>query len=278
MLQTIGKVLLNSLRKTSFHIDEFEKVSTEFSLMPALPIVNQYHKWLSASAKYQTAIAPHLYPQWAIPELFKLGEKFGLPFHKILNQGCYLKINAPLPRETNLMARVQLLDVKNYENKIRLNQKIWTGPKENPMAVEAKIYAVILKNNKTSLQHKSSHAPIELGQYKELSKVYISSRDAKIYGLISGDMNPIHLNQRVAKLFGLKGSIMHGFGLNALIFEELERHGFKIHELEIKFLSPVYRNSSITIFLEKKGTKDYHIRVLNEKLDTVYMVGTLVTF
>lgn len=278
MLRTIGKIILRSFKKTSYQLPLIKKISHEFTLMPALDVINQYHKWLNCTAKYQSTIAPHLYPQWAIPELFKLGDQFGLPFHKILNQGCSLKINAPLPREVNLMGRVQIIDIKNYDNKIRMHQKIYTGPKENPIAVEADIFAVILKNNKKSFHSKKDHPTLDLHEYQELSKLYISKKDAKIYGLISGDVNPIHMSEQMAKMFGLKSSLMHGFGLYALLFEELERHGYIVHELDLKFLNPVYLNNLILIYFSCVSGKKYSIRIVSEDKKIIHLVGNLTTF
>lgn len=278
MLETIAKIAKGSLRKAKeLDVQMTSKESLQFTLTPALPIVEQYHKWLNASAKYQRTVAPHLYPQWAIPELFKLCTKYSLPLHKILNQGCRIKINASIPKGCNLVGQVQLSDIIDHDSKIRINQKIWTGPKENPMAIEADIHAVILKNNKKSFSKKKSTEVIDLKKSKLVSQIYISSKDAKNYGLISGDINPIHMSKFVAKSFGLRSSLMHGFGLKALIFEELERHGHTVDELEVKFLKPVYLNSYVKIFLEKALEGTYIIQVVSKKEDHLHLTGELKT-
>lgn len=276
MLTTIGKLILSSFKKGHQELKEAEKASAEFTVTPALPIVDKYHKWLNTTAKYQNTIAPHLYPQWAIPELFKLGQELSLPFHKVLNQGCKLKINGEIPKGQNLMGRVQVLDIKELETKYRINQKVWTGPKENPAAIEAEIYAVILKNNKSSFQKKREHHAVDVSKYQFISTLFISSSDAKNYGLISGDINPIHMSQVMAKLFGLKSSLMHGFGLFALIFEELERNGLIIRELEIKFLKPVYLNHNINIYVEK-FQDHYLLKVLDSSNTSIHLAGSFKT-
>lgn len=278
MLKTIGKIILGSVKKGK-NVDptDIPKASAEFTVTPPVSVVEQYHKWLNTTAKYQNTVAPHLYPQWAIPELFKLGEEYSLPFHKILNQGCSIKVNGKIPKGQNLMGKVQIFDIMDLDTKIRINQKVWTGPKENPMAIEAEIHAVMLKNNKQSFSKKKENPALDLSKAKEICKVYISAMDAKNYGLISGDINPIHMSKVMAKVFGLKASLMHGFGLKAIIFEELERNGYLVSELSLKFLMPVFLNHYIRIFLEENAPGDYTLLVVDDKESKLHLTGQLKT-
>ena len=282
MLKTIAKILAGSVKKANFDIpgevrsdENIQKISAKFTMTPPESIVNKYHQWLNCTAKYQNTVAPHLYPQWAIPELFKLGESLSLPFHKILNQGCKIKVNGDLPKNQNLMGKVQLLDIKEHDDKIRINQKIWTGPKENPIALEAEIYAVILKSNKKSFKKKRKNSPIDISALKYISSVFVSRDDARNYGLISGDINPIHMSKAMAKLFGLNNSLMHGFGLKGIIFEELERHGLQISELELKFLRPVYLDKNIHIYVQK-NQENYGLKVLDEDKKSIHLLGSFI--
>ena len=282
MLKTIGKILLGSLKKTSFEVpnevsmeQQFKNLIADFTITPPESVVNNYHKWLNCTAKYQSTIAPHLYPQWAIPELFKIGESLALPFHKVLNQGCKIKVNGELPKNQNLVGKVQVLDIKELEDKVRINQKIWTGPKENPIALEAEIYAVILKSNKKSFKKNKAAVPINIDSMTKLATLFVSRDDARNYGLISGDINPIHMSKSMAKVFGLSNSLMHGFGLKGIIFEELERNGYTISELDLKFLRPVYLDKHIHLYIQKND-KNYTLKVLDEKREALHLIGHFI--
>lgn len=277
MLKTIGNIVIKTLKKQEIKIPKIENVTLDFTVTPHKKIVESFHRWLGVSKKYSNSIAPHLYPQWAIPELFKLGEDYSLPLHKVLNQGCRIKINGILPLNSNLVGKVQLLDIIELDGKYRINQKIWTGPKENPAAIEAEINAVILKNNKKSFSKAKRNIEHHFSPKTLLSRIYISENDAKNYGLISGDVNPIHMSKYLAKIFGLKTSLMHGFGLSSILFEEIEKHALIIKELEIKFLNPVYLNNYIKVYLEPDSVQSgqYSIKVCDDTESKLHIVGVL---
>ena len=154
-------------------------------------------------------------------------------------------------------------------SKYRINQKIITGSKNSDTSIEAEIYAVILKNPKSIFKKLKRSKVYDTSDYSISDVMQIRKEDAQSYAYISGDMNPIHLSQNLAKLMGLKGSIMHGFGLFAMLFESLQKSQFKLSEIDIKFLSPVYLGSVVEVITKQ--------RVISTDHKTVHLSGEFLT-
>lgn len=273
MLNTVAGIVLNSLKPKRGEIKESRLKANVNNIIPNTKIVNEYHKWLNASDKYPNAIAPHLFPLWSYPDLFKLGEALNLPLHKVLNQGVKLVINDQLPQNSPLNTKIEIFDVKNFEKKYRINQRITTSSKHDPDALIAEIYAVILKDSKSALTKSKVSKTFDTSKLTLIKSQVISKQDAQSYAYLSGDVNPIHLSKNIAKLMGLKGSIMHGFGLFAILFENLQYTGFDIKEIDVRFLNPVYLDSTIEIFVGKVSDEKYSVRIFSQDHKTVHLSG-----
>lgn len=273
MLKLITKLFLQFLSPFRKKVKLRNLETSKDNISISKTIVTNYHKWLNVEDKYSGKIAPHLFPLWSYPDLFKLGKKLNLPLYKVLNQGCRMKINQPLSLNENLNMKIEIYKTQDLASKYRINQRIITGTELYPNALEAEIYAVILKK-KASFKEKSKS--IDLSRFTFIDDLFVSNKDAKSYAFLSGDINPIHLSKRIAKLMGLKGSIIHGFGLFALVYEKLCAHQFDIEEIDIKFLSPIYLDSKINIYLSSDETNKRTLRVLNENNDIVHLSGEII--
>lgn len=273
MLNVIANLLYKSIKRNRSEIKEHNLKSTKDNITLNPKIVSEYHKWLGAEKSYNDTVAPHLFPLWSYPQLFKLGKELNLPLHKVLNQGVKLIINDDVGLKSPLTSKVEIFKVQNLESKYKINQSIITQTPENPNALIAEIYAVILKDSKIGAKKSKSTKTIDTSKFTSVKSLYISKKDAQSYAYLSGDINPIHLSKNIAKLMGLKGSIMHGFGLFAILFENLQQAGFKLKEIDIRFLNPVYLNSYIEIFVVPKGDNKFGIRILNHDHTMVHLSG-----
>lgn len=277
MLKTMGQIFLNSLKRKEVSIKNHRLVSHTHNVIPHKKLVEGYHKWLEVEKNYDGSIAPHLFPLWSYPHLFKLGEQLNLPLHKVLNQGCKLKINNDLPIDSPLNTTIEIFDVKDLPSKYRINQKITTGSKNSNKSIEAEIYAVILKNPKNIFKKLKKNKIYDTSEYTISDVMQIRKEDAQSYAYISGDMNPIHLSQNLAKLMGLKGSIMHGFGLFAMLFESLQKSQFILSEIDIKFLSPVYLGSVVEVIIKQISENKFSVRVISADHKTIHLSGEFLT-
>ena len=182
-------------------------------------------------------------------------------------------VNHDLPQGEELNVDLEIFKVQNMSSKYRLAQRVTTGSKSTPNALVAEIYAVILKNPKSILKKAQKPKTYDTENLTLVKTKHIAKRDAQSYAYLSGDVNPIHLSQRIAKLMGLKGSIMHGAGLFAIIYETFKNLGIKVTEIDIRFLSPVYLNSTICIYSEELKNGKTAIKVISEDKNTVHING-----
>jgi acyl dehydratase len=272
MIGAITKVLFKAITPKKDIIEGTLK-KTLHNVVPNIKVVKEYHEWLGAKSKYDNTIAPHLFPLWSFPQLFKLGRVLNLPLHKVLNQGCKMVINNPLPINTPLNVDLDIYKVQNMSSKYRMAQRITTGTTEVPNALIAEIYAVILKGSKKTFAKEKESKVYNTENLTLVSSRYISKQDAQSYACLSGDVNPIHLSKRLAKLMGLKGSIMHGAGLFGLVYEALLAKDLKIKEIDIRFLSPVYLESSIHIYIGKSSGEKWSVKVLSDDHKSVHISG-----
>jgi len=272
MINAISKALLKSLGPKKEIIEEPLK-KTLSGVSPNTEVVGEYHGWLGVGPRYQNTIAPHLFPLWSFPDLFKLGQSLNLPLHKVLNQGCKMIINSPLPQNTPLTAELDIYKVQNMSSKYRIAQKITTGTEAHPEALIAEIYAVILKNPTSILKKSKVSKTYNTADLRLIKSRYISKQDAQSYACLTGDINPIHLSERIAKLMGLNGSIMHGAGLFGILYESILNSGIEISEIDIRFISPVYLESTVNIYIGKVSDEKYTLKVLSQDHRTVHISG-----
>ncbi len=273
MLNVVAKILLKTISPSHKEIkeDNLKIKKEQFKLKSE--VVTEYHKWLDIEDRYPSSVAPHLFPMWSYPSLYKLGKALNLPLHKVLNQGVKMIINDDLAQDAKLNTSIEIYKVQKFPSKTRINQRITTGTVLNPDALIAEIYAVILKDPKSILAKARVGKTIDTSKLTKVSSLYISKEDAQSYAYLTGDVNPIHLSKRIAKLMGLKGSIMHGFGLFALLYENLRAVGHSIKEIDVRFLNPVYLESSIHIYTAQVNDKKFSIKVVNKDHNMVHLSG-----
>ena len=275
MLHTVFSIFLSSLKKQKVKLKKHVLRSELHNIIPHQKIVSAYHTWLNIGPRYPETIAHHLFPLWSYPTLFKLGASLNLPLHKVLNQGCKLIINSEIPVNSPLNVKVEIFNMKEYDSKYRVNQRVITQTKNCQDALIAEIYAVILKSpHSLKSEAAASMKKFNTQDMVLINEIEIREEDAKSYALISGDINPIHLSKKIARLMGLKTSIMHGFGLFALVFEELCRANLNLQEIDIRFLSPVYLNSHLKIYIKARSEDQFQLKVFSTDLSQVHLSGT----
>jgi hypothetical protein len=143
MLKMIFSIAKKSLKNLPLKPFEHKLEIEVNNVIPSVKVVNEYQKWLNLDKSED--IPPHLFPLWSYPHLFKLGESLNLPLHRVLNQGCKLKINSRLPLNSSLKMKAEIYEMKELGSKFRINQRITTSCNQDQQAVVAEDSAVILK-------------------------------------------------------------------------------------------------------------------------------------
>ncbi len=278
MIKAFSKVFIDAISPKRKEVNLTPVVSKKLEINIDPVLTSAFHSLFNVKGRYKKTIAPHMFPQWVFPELFKLLRATNLPLHKIINQGFKLSIHEKMFQNVQYYLTCSLDEIIEEEKKYCINQKIWVTDKYNIKIIEAEISSTILKVPSTKAKKKTEY---DVVNFKSLDSQFITKKFAKQYAQITGDFNPIHLSSSVAKLFGFKTSIMHGFGLMSLLYESLKKHEMEFNQLEMKFIRPVLLNSRIQFEIEednqKRASKSIRIKSLNGSVNAIGSINKIMT-
>ena len=268
MLKVLGQVFSGAL------LGPIKKKGEPFPLtMTVDPVcsdlLDSFKQWLNVSSRYQENVPAHFFPQWSIPLAFELGKNHPYPLHKVINQGCALKIYAAVPKDQQLQLEGVFVDIKKEDYKNRLHQRVITKDLQGNKLLEADFYSVFLKGRGPKKKKEAFQLPADAqfaGQWN------VKSNDGRNYGIISGDLNPIHWSSAAAKLSGFPNKILHGFASFSKTYECLIDFGLEPKEIDVKFLSPVVLPAEVKVYVVKSA-EDYELYVTNMKENKVHLQG-----
>ena len=81
---------------------------------------------------YRGRVPHHLFPQWVLPLQSQGLERVPYPMHKILNGGCRLEMNAPLPAGKPFDLSVRLENIDDNGRRAVIRQRVITATKNRP--------------------------------------------------------------------------------------------------------------------------------------------------
>lgn len=212
---------------------------------------------------YKGVLPAHLFPQWGFPLAAKTLKGIPYPMAKVLNGGCRLEINAPLPADQPLNVTARLEDVDDNGRRAVLHQKVVTGTAEQPEAVIGHLYAIVpLGGGKKNGESKQGNgAPREKkeahrvpGDAQEIAYWKIPADAGLAFAMLTGDFNPVHWIQPYAKAFGFRSTILHGFSTMARAIEGLNRGLYagdvkQIKVFDCKFTKPLVLPNKVGLYV-----------------------------
>ncbi len=222
-------------------------------------------RWAGGDARaWRGQVPPWLFPQWGLPLLARTLEGIPYPVSKVLNQGCQLTVNGPLPTDQPLHTTAQLLSMERSERKVRLHQQLRTGPADQPDAVVADVYAVVpLPRPKDAPRGPKRDPALVPADWRELGTLEASANAGWEFALLTGDFNPIHWLTPAARMAGFRSVILHGFGTMAKAAECVTRHRLSgdVHALrrvDVRFVKPLVLPARARIFIGHEAFEDAH--------------------
>jgi acyl dehydratase len=244
-------------------------------------LVRDYIRFVGGDpSAYKKIVPPHLFPQWGFALSFKTLGGLSYPLTKVLNGGCRLEINAPLPAGKSLQASARLESLDDNGRRAVLHQRICTGTRENPEAVVGHMYAIVplgdKKKSKGNGKPKKEKARVPQDA-KELKFWKLGAHAGRDFALLTGDFNPVHWIAPYAKAFGFRNTILHGFATMALAYEGLNRSIFagdihRIKTLDVKFTRPLVLPAKVGLYM-----LDDQIFVGDAPGGPAYLVGKVET-
>lgn len=240
---------------------------TERVTAPAPALVRDYLRHLGAAAeayRHPATVPPHLFPQWTFPIAARVLRELHYPLTRILNAGCRLEVNAPVPASAPLTVRAQLMNVEDDGRRALLHQRVVTGTPVAPNAVVADLYAVARlpskgepdragdgrhgpyngKGTAAAAPNEGRETAIVPPRARELARMRFEGRAGLVFALLTGDLNPVHWAGAYARAAGFATPILHGFAMMARVYEGLARALFagradSIRVLDVRFKRPL---------------------------------------
>jgi MaoC like domain len=250
------------------------------SIAPAAPeLLDAFVRHLGGEPRaYRGIVPPHFFPHWALPVVGDTLAGISYPLLRILNAGCRMQVNAPLPRGERLEVRAQLANIDDDGKRALLTQRVITGTASRPDALIAEIHALVpLAREKSDGGAKKERPRVPSGA-REVAFVHLS-RDAGLsFAKLTGDFNPIHWLRPYAKAAGFRSVILHGFGTFARSVEALNRGVFggdvhKLRVLEARFTRPLVLPHDIGFYVQER-----ELFVGDAPLGPAYLTGHFETW
>ncbi len=262
----------------------------EATLPPRDPrLLQDIVAWSGGDPAVYRGITPaYLFPQWSFPQVTQAMQTLPYPLTRILNAGCLLRMNAPLPADQPLRCRTRLSQIEQTAKGKLFTVEIETGTAEHPQALYAALHTFLPapKADKRD-KHKTPEKSEPEAEKKEQPRVPLDAREIQFldikadagtnFALLTGDVNPIHWLPLYAKMAGFSRCILHGFGTLALTYEALHRNLLSgktdaLREIEVRFRKPITLPKRVGIYTNNTN----EIFVGDAPGGTVYLQGRFV--
>lgn len=229
---------------------------------------------------YRGQVPPHFFPQWGFPLASRTLQGLPYPLFKVLNGGCRLEINAPLPANESLHARARLEGIDDDGRRAVIHQRVVTGTSAHPEAVVGHLYAIVplaggaKGEKKDAPKREPARVPRDA---EELQRWRLAADAGLDFAKLTGDFNPVHWVPPYARAFGFRNTILHGFSTMARAMEGLQRTLFAgsvraIRVLDVKFTKPLVLPAKVGLYVKGES-----LWVGDAPGGPAYLVGTYQT-
>jgi acyl dehydratase len=205
---------------------------------------------------YRGLVPAHMFPQWGFPLSAKTLAGVPYPLVKVLNGGCRLEMNAPLPGNEPLHVRARLEDIDDNGRRAVLHQRVVTGTDSAPDAVIADLYAIVpIPADPTDDRKREPRITARVpADAEELQRWRIGPQAGLEFAKLTGDFNPVHWVRSYARAAGFRSTILHGFATMARAIEGLQRTIFAgsvhaLHVVDVKFTKPLVLPAKVGLYV-----------------------------
>jgi hypothetical protein len=204
-------------------------------------------------ASWRGVVPPHLFPHWGFPLTAKVLRGLPYPLWRVLNAGCAMTVNAPLPAGRPLEVAARLAGLDESERRAVVKTRLETGPADRPDALVAELFAYVpLGRSSGGARGEPVVAPAGA---RELARWRLGADAGAEFALLTGDVNPIHWLPPYARAFGFRNVILHGFGTMARTVEGLVRGRFagdatRFRALDVRFARPLVLPAEVGLYTD----------------------------
>jgi acyl dehydratase len=220
-------------------------------------LVADYLTWLGVSPRrYKGVLPPHLFPQWGMSVVAKSLTGLPFPLSKVVNGGCQLTVNAPLPADEPLTVRGRLVEIDDNERRTILYNECTTSTPSAPDALVARMQVIIRKPRPKDAPRGKKKTPALVPlDAREVAASSFHARSGWEFALLTGDFNPIHWIPAAGRAAGFGGCILHGFGTMAMAWEGLvdgvlSGDASGVAGIHVRFASPLKLPGKVGLFVD----------------------------
>jgi acyl dehydratase len=292
VIATIGGAAVQALRQQMTGVGKdapstpTEPVRATLSPRPQALIKDYVRHVGGDPSSYKKYVPPHLFPQWGFPIQAKTLKGIPYPLMKVLNGGCRVEVDGPLPIGEPLEVSATLESIDDNGRRAVLHQKVVTGTKSSPAAVTAHLYAIVplgggkkgKSNGKSNEAPKKKKEPARVPNVvDELARWNLKVDAGLDFAMLTGDFNPVHWVGPYAKAFGFKNTILHGFATMARAWEGLNKHLYSgdvdaIKMMDVQFTRPLVLPAKVGLYVD-----GHNLYVGTAPGGPAFLVGTFKT-
>ncbi|MCH9681342.1 MAG: hypothetical protein K0V04_07910 [Deltaproteobacteria bacterium] len=269
VIATLASVAVSALRQRLGQTPDAKpqvpgpEVTTTISPRPA-DLMRAYIRHVGGDpSAYRGRIPPHFFPQWGFPLASRTLSNVPYPLFKVLNGGCRLEINGPLPAKEALHARARLEDIDDNGRRAVIHQRVATGTSANPDAVVGHLYAIVPlggpRDGKPKANNGSARPRPRVPQDAEELQRWRLRPDAGLdFAKLTGDFNPVHWVGPYARAFGFRNTILHGFSTMARAIEGVQRTLLagstrSLRVVDVKFTKPLVLPARVGLYVRDQS-------------------------
>lgn len=220
-------------------------------------MVKDYIRWAGGDpGAWRGRVPPHLFAQWAFGLTGDLLGQLSYPLASVVNAGCRLEINAPIPVGAPLTLTGRLEKIDDDGRRAVITQKFVTGTPEHPEALVAYNNALVKLGGggKSDGPRKRAPKPAVALDAREIGWRKIGNDAGFRFACLTGDFNPLHWVPGYHLLFGYDRPILHGFGTLAIALEAMNRVLWagdvdRLATVEVRFTAPVKLPGKVGVFV-----------------------------
>jgi acyl dehydratase len=232
-----------------------------------------------------------MFPQWTFPLAARTLRAVPYPLTRILNAGCRLEINAPVPASSLLTVRARLVGVEDDGRRALIHQRIETDTSSHRGAIVADLYAVAPYGSQSASGGAAARrdAPRDRGDAgrvpldaSELARFHFGPRAGLAFACLTGDFNPVHWVRPFARATGFATPILHGFAMMARAMEGLGRGLYagatsEIRVLDVKFKRPLLLGNGVDVGLYLDQGDPCHFYLASAPGSRAFVLGRFET-
>lgn len=202
---------------------------------PSPELVQAFNVWAGVARPSSDLPPPLMVAQTALSVVSELTAQCPYPLLGVLNQGLRIVIHQRLPVGGKLNLAGELVDASDDGYRARIHSHVEVGTDSCPNAVSIDAYAAVVLKKRTDGASSNRVEP----SWETIGHWQAGADEGVKFFLLTGDFNPIHTLPAVARRTRFKGCIMHGYGAFSQIYAALENTGWKIKDIETRFVKPL---------------------------------------